>query len=144
VAAAVGSAEGLPLLRQALQDPDADLQLAALRAMSAWPTPAPLADLLAIAKTAHEPARRVLALRGYIQVVQIPSNRGPAETAGLLEVAMGLATRPEEKRAVLGAVQKVVCPESLRLARSALNDPAVAAEARVAATTLERELAYVK
>ena len=43
VAAAVGSAEGLPLLRQALQDPDADLQLAALRAMSAWPTPAPLA-----------------------------------------------------------------------------------------------------
>ena len=85
-----------------------------------------------------------MALRGYIQVVQIPSNRVPAETAGLLEVAMGLATRPEEKRAVLGAVQKVVCPESLRLARSALNDPEVAAEARVAATTLERELAYVK
>jgi HEAT repeat protein len=144
VAAAVGSAEGLSLLRQALRDPDADLQLAAVRAMSSWPTSAPLADLLNIAKTTHEPARRVLALRGYIQVVQIPSSRNPAETAGLLETAMSLASRPEEKRAVLGAVQKVVCPEALRLARSALNDPEVAAEARVAATTLQREMAYLK
>jgi HEAT repeat protein len=141
---AVGSADGLPLLREALQDPNPDIQLAALRALSAWPTPAPMPDLLALARSAQEPARRVLALRGYVQLVQIPSNRTPAETAGLLESAMALAMRPEEKRAILSAVQKVVCPEALRLARSALNDPAVAAEARLAATTLEHALAYLK
>ena len=132
------------MVRQALQDSNPDIQRAALNALSAWPTPAPLDDLLALARSAGDPNRRILALRGYIKLAQIPSNRTPAETAGLLKTAMALAARPEEKRTVLAAVQKVTCPESLQVARSALNDTAVAAEAQLAATTLERELSYVK
>jgi hypothetical protein len=83
-------------------------------------------------------------LRGYIKLVQIPSNRSPAETAGLLQTAMAAATMPDEKRAVLAVAQRLVCPESLALARSALHDPQVAAEAGLAATTLERGLSFVK
>ena len=144
VMSAAGNSEALPVVRQALQDSDADIRRAALNALSAWPTPAPLDDLLALARSAGDANRRILALRGYIKLAQIPSNRSSAETAGLLKTAMALATRPEEKRTVLAAVQKVVCPESLEVARSALEDPAVAAEAQLAATTLERELSYVK
>jgi len=144
VMSAAGNSEALPVVRQALQDSHADIQRAALNALSAWPTPAPLDDLLTLARSAGDTNRRILALRGYIKLAQIPTNRRPAETAGLLNTAMALAARPEEKRTVLAAVQKVVCPESLEVARSALEDPAVAAEAQLAATTLERELSYIR
>jgi len=144
IMSAVGNADALPLIRQALQDPGADVQRAALNALSGWPTPAPMDDLLSLARSASEPTRRILALRGYIKLVQIPSNRTSAQTAALLKTAMAAATMPNEKRAVLAVAQKVVCPESLELARSAIQDPQVAAEAELAATTLERGLSFVK
>lgn len=144
VLSAAGDPTALPVVREALQDPNADIQRAALNALSGWPTPAPMDDLIALARSGGAPAQQILALRGYIKLVQIPSNRTPAETAALLKTAMAMATRPEEKRSVLAVAQKVVCPESLDLARSALNDPQVAAEAKLAATTLQRGLNYVK
>lgn len=144
VMAAAGNPEALPVVRQALQDANPDIRRAALNALTAWPTPAPLDDLLALARSASDPNYRILALRGYIKVIQIPSNRTAAQTAGLLQTAIGLAARADEKRAVLAVAQKVVCPESLAVARSAIEDPAVAAEAQLAATTLQRELNYVK
>jgi HEAT repeat protein len=144
VMSAAGNPEALPTVRQALQDPSADIERAALNALSNWPTPAPMDDLLALARSSGDATRPILALRGYIRLVQIPSNRTAGETAGLLKIAMATATRPEEKRAILAAVQKLVCPESLELARSAVNDPQVAAEAQLAVTTLQRLLTYVK
>ena len=81
-------------------------------------------------------------MRGYIKLIQLPSGRTASETAGLLKTAMELASRAEEKRAVLAATQKVVCNDSLELARSAIRDPEVEAEAKLAATTLERLLSY--
>ncbi len=144
VMSAVGNSEALPVIRQALQDPSADIQRAALNALSGWPTPAPMDDLLALARSGGPPTRQILALRGYIKLVQIPSNRTPAQTAGLLKTAMAVATMPDEKRAVLAVAQRLVCPESLDLAQSAINDPQVAAEAQLAATTLQRGLSFVK
>jgi HEAT repeat protein len=143
VMSAAGNPEAIPVVRQALQDPDPEIQRAALKDLSAWPTADPLNDLLALARSASDPAQRILALRGYITLAQIPANRTPAETAALLKTAMGLASQTEEKRAVLAAAQKIVCAESLQLARSAIRDPEVEAEARLAATTLERGLSYV-
>ena len=143
VLSAAGKPEAIPVVRQALEDPDPEIQRAALNALAAWPTTDALDALLELARSASDPARRIVALRGYIKVVQIPSNRTPAETAGLLKTAMGLASRVEEKRAVLAAAQKVVCVESLQLARSAAPDPEVEPEARLAVRTLERLLNYV-
>jgi len=144
VLSAAGPATALPLVRQALQDANPDIQRAALNALSGWPSPEPMDDLLTLARTASDPVRQILALRGYFRLVQLPSSRTPAETARLLQTAMAAATRPEEKRAVLAVAQRLVCPESLELARSALKDTQVAAEAQLAATTLERALSFVK
>jgi hypothetical protein len=44
---------------------------------------------------------------------------------------------------VLSVVQRVGCPDSLEIARQQIGDPQVAAEAKAAATTLERELAFL-
>ena len=143
VLSTVGNSAALPVLRQALQDPSPDIRRAALNALSGWPTAEPMEDLLALARSAGDPARQILALRGYIKLVQVPSNRSPAETARLLKTAMEAATRVDEKRAVLAAAQRLMCPESLELARSAVKDPQVAAEAQLAVTTLERGLGFL-
>ena len=143
VLSAVGNPAALPLIRSAVADGDPELQRRAVNALAGWPTPEPMSDLLVLARTAPNPAHRILALRGYIQLAQLPSSRTPSETAALLKTAIAAATRPEEKKLILSAVQRVACLESLEIARQEVGDPQVAAEAKTAATTLEHELAYV-
>lgn len=143
VMSSAGIPAALPVVRRALEESDQELRRAALNALSNWPTPEPLDDLLALTKSDDE-ARRVLALRGYIKLIQVPSSRTPAETAQLLQTAFSAATQPAEKRTVLSIAQKLVCPESLELARAALKDSAVQAEAQLAVSTLERALSFLK
>jgi HEAT repeat protein len=141
---AIGNPAAIPPIRQALHDSASEVRRAALNALSNWPTPEPLDDLLALARAAGDPARQTLALRGYIRLLGLPSGRTPAETAVLLKVALAAATRPEEKRSLLAIAQRVPCPESLAVARAALDDPQVRAEAQLAVTALERELTFLK
>jgi HEAT repeats len=143
VMSSAGIPAALPLVRRALADGDGELQRAALNALSNWPTPEPLDDLAALTKSGDE-ARRVLALRGYIKLTQLPSSRTPAETARLLKNAFSAATQAAEKRTVLSIAQTLVCPESLELARAAVNDSQVQAEAKLATATLERALSFLK
>lgn len=105
-----------------------------------WPTPAPIPDLLEIAKGDANPAFQILALRGYVRLVGLPVNRPPAETAGLLAQAMSMARQPDEKKAVLALLPQAICPESLKIAQEAMNDGAVASEAKMAADRLRRAL----
>ena len=143
ILSSVGNPVALPVIRQALRDSDEELSRAALNALSNWPNAEPMDDLLALTRSG-EPARKILALRGYIKLIQNPSSRTPAGTAKLLKTAFAAAARADEKRAVLSIAQRLVCPESLELARAALRDPEVSAEAQLAATTLERGLSFVK
>jgi HEAT repeat protein len=139
--ALTGDKEALPVLRKALETSEASVQRAAIAGLSEWTSAEPLEELLKVARTSSDPALKTLALRGYVRLVQRPVGRPAAETAKLLGAAMSAASRPEEKKAVLAAVQRVIAPESLAIAKSAENDPAVAAEAKLAAATIERALA---
>jgi HEAT repeat protein len=140
VLAMTGEKDALPVLRKALAMSDVGVQRAAVTGLSEWTSPEPMDDLLRIARTSSDPSLKVLALRGYIRLVQRPAGRSAAETAKLLGGAMEAASRPDEKKAVLAAVQRVISPESLKIAQSATSDPAVAAEANLAASTLEKAL----
>lgn len=142
VMSAVGSSDALPVVRQALKSNDADVQRAAINALASWPSVDPADDLLTIAQTSTNPSQQVLALRGYVKLVQIPSNRPPAETSKLLARAMAAAKRPDEKKLVIAAAQRVITPESLELVKKSADDPAVAAEAKRAQTALERGLTF--
>jgi HEAT repeat protein len=98
VMAAVGSNQSLPIVREALKSKEADVQRAAINALSAWPSPDPMNDLLALAQSATNPSQQVLALRGYVKLVQIPSSRTPAETAKLLAAAWRQQNAQKKKR----------------------------------------------
>ncbi len=141
VMAQLGRDESLPVLRGALKDGNNEIRRAGILAISEWPNPAPMPELLEIAKGDANPAFQILALRGYIRLIGLPVNRSPRETAALLEQAMSLAKQPEEKKAVLSLLPRAVCPESLKIAENAMKDEAVASEAKMAADRLRRSLA---
>ncbi|MCG6927757.1 MAG: HEAT repeat domain-containing protein [Acidobacteria bacterium] len=137
-----GRDDALPLLRRALASDDATLPRTAVRALTGWPTPAPAPDLLAVARGEAEEPLPVLALRGYIRLVSAPSALAPEEVAARLAIALDAAEQPEERKAVLAALQRHACPESLALARTLLEDPEVASEAALAVESLEDALSY--
>lgn len=131
-----GDNSTLPLLRQALQDPDSAVVDAAARALAEWPTPAVRDDLRALAKDAAVDTHRLLAVRGLIRVIGLEAYRQPNAAVADLTVALGLATRPEERKLVLGALPSFGCPEAVALATSLLTDPDVKAEAQAAVDRL--------
>jgi HEAT repeat protein len=137
-----GREESLPVMRGALSDADPQVRRAAILAMSDWPHQSPATDLYKSAESESESALKILALRGYIKLVSMPSEKTPAEAAAQLDKALKVAAQPEEKKAVLAALPTFVCPESLTVARSLLNDAAVSAEAKAAAARLEQALSY--
>jgi HEAT repeat protein len=141
VMAQTSSDEALPVLRGALADPSPEIARAAILALAEWANPAPLADLLALARTQPNPTLQVLALRGYLKLLALPAQRPAAESARMLREGMQLARNPAEKRTVLSLVSAFPSEESLAIAKAALQDPAVAKEAQAA---LERTNSLLK
>ena len=75
--------------------------------MTEWPDATAAEDLLAVAKSAASETHRVLAIRGYIRVCRIRTDRPDAQRAKLLIAGLDAAARPEEKRQALGGLAEV-------------------------------------
>jgi HEAT repeat protein len=136
----VGGTKALDAVRGQVLSKDDQVKTAAIRALADWPDAEPLSDLMKVAKTDSDSRSRILALRGYIKLLEIPANRGAAETVKLLSEAMDAAKRPEEQIAVLSALPKYPCEEALAMAESAKKDGALAAEAELAAKKIDEAL----
>jgi len=135
------SDEALSLLRGSLKDPAPEIARAAILALSEWATPAPVPDLLAVARSEGNATLQVLGLRGYLKLMALPSQRPAAEGARMLAEAMQLARQPAEKRTALSLLANFPCKESLQVAEAARRDPQVAKEA---AAAVERINSLVK
>jgi HEAT repeat protein len=131
------NADALAELRDALHDPSPEIVRASILALTDWQTPAPMPNLLVLAKTQTSPALQILALRGYMKLAGLPSDRPNAESAKLLVPAAELAKEPAEKRALLAVLANYPCKESLDIVQSMAGDAAVAAEAKTAATRMQ-------
>lgn len=135
-----GRSEFLPILREALRSEDSPTRRGAIVALAEWPRPEMMPDLLETARKDPSPALRTLALRSYIRLVGLPSQRSRAESASLLAEALKLAAQPEEKKAILGLLVRFACPEALAVAEEALQDASLAAEAGTAAESIRKAL----
>ena len=94
----LGGAKALKKIEASLGSPDTSVQEAAVRALCNWPN-ADVADkLLELARTSENREFRRWALRAYIRVVSLRSERPEAETLAMLQNAFKLADRAEEKR----------------------------------------------
>jgi hypothetical protein len=99
--------EALDALKKAAVSKDAALCDAAVRALSDWPDARPAEAALEIARKSPSEVHRVLALRGYLRMIALPSDRPAAETQTMLKAALAAARRPQDKAMVQSLLNQV-------------------------------------
>ncbi|MFQ6035863.1 MAG: HEAT repeat domain-containing protein, partial [Sedimentisphaerales bacterium] len=112
----IGDDSALPAIRKALNSGTMEEQASAIRALSGWPNPKPLNELLKAAKTSRNKIHRVLALRGFVRLLGLESDRPAKETIKLYQQAMDLASNVREKRMVLSGLSYVKSLAALEMA----------------------------
>jgi hypothetical protein len=132
----LGGSKSMDEMRKALTNSDEKVVEGAVRGLSAWPDDSAAAELLAVVKGSTVEKNQVLAMRGFVRVVGLPSKRSEAETFKLYQDAMAAAKRPDEKRLVLGGVGTVRHPDALAMAMSFIDDAALQQEACAAAAQI--------
>ncbi|MBN2272107.1 MAG: hypothetical protein JXN61_15945 [Sedimentisphaerales bacterium] len=137
----IGDNSGLAVLRKGLSSQESDEQSAAIRALSMWPTSEPTLDLLAVAKESKNQLHRILALRGFVRLLGLESDRAASETIGMYKQAMALAPNATEKRRVLSGLSGVESVDALKTVLEYTSDAELMREAEVAAIRVA-ELIY--
>ena len=135
------TADALAAVRAAVDDDDEEVADAAVRALAKWEDARVLDDLLTLARSADSQIHRVLALRGYVRLLRLPSERPPEDTLTLLTEALSLAEADAERKLVFGALGDVIHIDALNMVRAHLTDEAVRDEAAVAAASIAKGLA---
>jgi len=138
VFARIGNPEALQTVLDSLNSKKEPIREEAVRVLSDWPTLDAAPHLLELAASS-DLTRQVLGLRGYVRLVGIEP--APENKIKMLNEAMTLAKRPEEKKAVVGAWATVFATQSLDALRPALDDPDVQNEAAAAILAVAAEIA---
>lgn len=128
----IGDNSALPALRKELGSKEPDVRTAAIRALSAWPTPEPVPDLLKLAQGSKSQLHRILALRGFVRLLGLESKRPVKETIQMYARAMALAPNAMEKRRVLSGLSSTPGVDTLKMAAGYLEDKELFREAEVA------------
>ncbi|MEN6577854.1 MAG: HEAT repeat domain-containing protein [Phycisphaerales bacterium] len=132
----IGDSSALPTLRTALSAREADIQDAAIRALSDWPTAEPVPDMLKVAQTAENARYKTLALRGFVRLLGLESSRSAEETIDLYKKAMELAGDAQEKKRVLSGLASAKSVAALNMAAQYLDDLPLHLEAESAAVQI--------
>jgi HEAT repeat protein len=139
----LGNDLALPILRRSLNDKSSDIQYAAIKALSAWPNSAAAEDLIKIVRSSSNQRHRILALRGYIELVDA-SELPATQKLEHYQAAMGLASQDAEKKKVLSMLAKVDTVEAFRMAMSKLDDASLRNEAAQAACVIAEKIYTTK
>jgi HEAT repeat protein len=140
----IGDPAGLTILREALSDKDEKVKEAAVRGLSEWPTSAPAEDLLKVAKESENQLQKTLALRGYVRLIGLESEKPPEEIIKMYKEAMAIAPNAAEKKMVLSGLANMQSVEALQmageyLADSDLKQEAEAAVVKIAESTIRKD-----
>jgi len=137
----VGDVMSLKAVRSALADANPDLRNASVRVLAGWPSADAIPDLVELAKDSENDVHQVLASRGLIRVLGLPSDRSSAETLSLYQKALGFAKRADEKKQVMAGVANVATPEAMAMVRPMLSDPELQGEAAAAVLKIAEAIA---
>jgi HEAT repeat protein len=134
----IGDNNGLPVLKNALKDKNENIQKAGIQALSDWPSPEPLKDLLKVAESSTNEVNQVLALRGYIRLIGLLTESTDDQIIQQYNRAMKLAKQVNEKRMVLSGISNIRTMNALSIAEFYLNNPELKNEAEVAVVEIAR------
>jgi len=139
----LGHEQALPILREALGDDSSRIRYAAIKALSAWPDAAPADDLLEVAESADSMTHRVLALRGFIDLIDsaaLPAVRKLAH----YQQAMQLAHQDTERKKILSVLSSLDTLEAFQMAMSYFDNPSLKKEAALAACWIAQRIYAAK
>lgn len=134
----------LKVIRAAVEDDIPEVADAAIRAMTNWDKAVFLDDLARIVSTTTDSKRRVLALRGYVRQIRLPSDRTPNETLALLTEMMQSVERSDQQKLILSAVGDVITLEALQVAERHLETADLCDEAAAAILNIARTLSATR
>jgi HEAT repeat protein len=125
---AVGGADALHAVAAEAASSDATVRRAAVKALSDWPGREALPPLLEISRSASDPAEKVMALRGFLDVVRKADMPSEEKLSRFVE-ATPLVQRPEEKRLLVSGLAALRTDQALAALEVYLGDPDVCDEA---------------
>ncbi|MCE9548305.1 MAG: HEAT repeat domain-containing protein [Planctomycetia bacterium] len=125
----VGGPAALKIVEAAIADSDAKTHEIGLRALCNWPEASIAPRLIVLAETDAHPEHKKMALAALIRVAPLPDKRTAADRLALLQKAMTMCNKDEERNLVLKRASAVRSVESLRFIVGYLNQPALAQQA---------------
>jgi HEAT repeat protein len=128
----LGGADALAVIRGAISSEETALHEAAITGVCNWPDGGANDALLELAEKGRTDAEKQRAVQALIRVNAVLTDRTPDErlaALGVLQKAMKLATRDEERRALLDGVGFVRHIDTLRYVVPYLDDKALAQSA---------------
>ncbi len=126
-------------VRGAIDDRDAKVRDAAVRALCGWQTVDALPAVAELARTVKDPTQKVLAVRAYIRLA-VQQVAPPDKLVESLKGALALADRDGEKRLALSALGNIPSAESLALVTPYLASRTLKEEACLAAVTIAEKI----
>jgi len=138
--ARMGGAESLSAVHEAMQSTDQSVRDAGYRALANWPDATVAGELLDIAKNSTVGTYRIWALRAFARVVTLPSDRPPQTTFEMLDSAMNLATRLEDRELIVSRLAAVRVPDALTRLLTYVDQPELKNAAVPAVFTLAKGL----
>ena len=133
----IGNAKAFAAVTAAKGDKDADVQNAAVRALTGWPNARALTAALDIFRTSESMTHRVLALRGCVRMVGLTDLPSAAKLKILSEL-MNKTKRPQDRQLVLSGLANVADLAALAAVEPFLRDGAVRDEAELAMLAIAR------
>jgi hypothetical protein len=119
----VGTNAGLKVVAEAIADSVPGRHEGGLRALCNWPDASVAPRLIELAKSDPHANHRTAALRALIRVAPLPDERTDEEKLALLQTAMGMCGRDEERKLVLNRARAIRTLESLRFILPYLDKP---------------------
>jgi uncharacterized protein YlxP (DUF503 family) len=128
----IGSKPALPVIQDYLKGDNAEVQIAAIKALSVWPDSGPLNDLKTIVESSDDIKAHNLAMRGYIRMIQIDNKMTEDQKSKECLHAFGLANNLDEQRIVISGIAEIRTKGTFQLAVGLLDNPDLKAEAEAA------------
>ena len=139
VLGAAGGTNALRAVRAAVNDPNAEVRAAAIRTLSGWSTADAAPDLLELAKTASNPADKMICLRGYLAFAGQADTPKPQRLA-MCRQAAPLVQNDDENKLLLAALGGIASAPALDLIQPYLDDPATKEEASTGIVNISDKL----
>ena len=123
-----------------LQHENPEVQSALLRAWEQWPDNQPLTALEGFLKTTDDARQHALAMKSYLQIIDINENMDTEAKLLKLDLAHKFAQHLMEKRMVIAGYAKIHEPASLTKLMGMMVDKEVSAETEAAIQEVSRHI----